>query len=31
MSYDAGHGGLDYLPCRYGASKVLFRGPRKSL
>lgn len=22
---------LDYLPCRYGNSKVLFRGPRRSL
>ncbi len=32
MSYDAmGQGGLDYLPCRYGTSKVLFRGPRRSL
>ncbi|WP_147110817.1 DUF6473 family protein [Tateyamaria sp. syn59] len=26
-----GPGGLDYLPCRYGNSKVLFRGPRRSL
>ena len=24
-------GGLDYLPCRYGRSKLLFRGPRKKL
>ncbi|MEO0937926.1 MAG: DUF6473 family protein [Pseudomonadota bacterium] len=31
MTYDMGRGGLDYLPCRYGASKILFRGPRKSL
>ncbi|MCR8824924.1 DUF6473 family protein [Pseudosulfitobacter koreensis] len=32
MTYDAmGQGPLDYLPCRYGTSKVLFRGPRKSL
>jgi len=31
MSYDKGFGGLDYLPCRYGGSKVLFRGPRKTL
>lgn len=23
--------GLDYLPCRYGASKLMFRGPRKKL
>ncbi|WP_432448810.1 DUF6473 family protein [Aliiroseovarius marinus] len=22
---------LDYLPCRYGASKILFRGPKRSL
>lgn len=32
MSYHAlSPGGLDYLPCRYGNSKVLFRGPRRSL
>ncbi len=32
MSYEAlSPGGLDYLPCRYGNSKVLFRGPRRSL
>lgn len=32
MSYQAlSPGGLDYLPCRYGHSKVLFRGPRRSL
>jgi len=32
MSFEAlGPGGLDYLPCRYGNSKVLFRGPRRSL
>lgn len=32
MSFDAlGSGGLDYLPCRYGRSKVLFRGPRRAL
>ena len=32
MSMEAlGPGGLDYLPCRYGNSKVLFRGPRRSL
>ena len=32
MSFDAlSPGGLDYLPCRYGNSKVLFRGPRRSL
>ena len=26
-----GPGALDYLPCRYGTSKLLFRGPRRSL
>ena len=32
MSFDTlGPGGLDYLPCRYGTSKILFRGPRRSL
>lgn len=32
MSYQAlSSGGLDYLPCRYGNSKVLFRGPKRSL
>ncbi|MEL6452455.1 MAG: DUF6473 family protein [Pseudomonadota bacterium] len=32
MSFDVlSPGGLDYLPCRYGSSKVLFRGPRRSL
>tara|TARA_R110002074_G_scaffold104462_3_gene225570 strand:+ start:4415 stop:5248 length:834 start_codon:yes stop_codon:yes gene_type:complete len=32
MTYDAlGPGALDYLPCRYGASKLLFRGPRRDL
>ncbi len=32
MTYDAvGQGSLDYLACRYGTSKVLFRGPRKPL
>ncbi|MFC4731454.1 DUF6473 family protein [Salipiger abyssi] len=25
------HGALDYFPCRYGRSRVLFRGPRRSL
>ena len=24
-------GSLDYFPCRYGASKLMFRGPRRSL
>ncbi|KEP69173.1 hypothetical protein DL1_05380 [Thioclava dalianensis] len=27
----AGAGALDYYPCRYGKSKLLFRGPRRSL
>ena len=32
MTFDAlGPGALDYLPCRYGSSKLLFRGPRRSL
>lgn len=32
MSFDAlSPGGLDYLPCRYGRSKVMFRGPRRNL
>jgi hypothetical protein len=32
MTYDAlGVGALDYLPCRYGTSKLLFRGPRRPL
>ena len=32
MTYDVlGPGALDYLPCRYGASKLLFRGPRRNL
>ena len=26
-----GDGALDYYPCRYGSSKLLFRGPRRSL
>lgn len=26
-----GDGSLDYLPCRYGTSKLLFRGPRRKL
>lgn len=26
-----GEAALDYLPCRYGESKLLFRGPRRSL
>jgi hypothetical protein len=32
MSYDAlGAGALDYSPCRYGTSKLLFRGPSRRL
>ncbi len=32
MTYDVlGQGPLDYLPCRYGTSKLLFRGPRREL
>ena len=26
-----GDGALDYYPCRYGSSQLLFRGPRRSL
>jgi hypothetical protein len=26
-----GEGALDYFPCRYGNSRLLFRGPRRSL
>ncbi|KEO52658.1 DUF6473 family protein [Thioclava pacifica] len=26
-----GDGALDYFPCRYGKSKLLFRGPRRAL
>lgn len=32
MAYEhAGAGALDYAPCRYGKSKLLFRGPRRNL
>lgn len=32
MSFDAtGRGGLDYLPCRYGRSRLIFRGPKRRL
>ena len=32
MSIDTmGPGALDYLPCRYGSSKLVFRGPRREL
>ncbi|MFD2172790.1 DUF6473 family protein [Rhodobacter lacus] len=27
----SGSGALDYFPCRYGKSKLLFRGPRRDL
>lgn len=32
MTYDVlGAGALDYMPCRYGHSKLLFRGPERRL
>ena len=32
MSYEKlGESSLDYLPCRYGESRLLFRGPRRRL
>lgn len=32
MTYEnPGDGSLDYYPCRYGTSRVLFRGPRRDL
>lgn len=32
MTYDVlGPGALDYLPCRYGTSKLVFRGPQREL
>lgn len=32
MAYhELGEGALDYTPCRYGKSKLLFRGPRRRL
>jgi hypothetical protein len=32
MTYDVlGPRALDYLPCRYGTSKLIFRGPRRNL
>ena len=32
MAYEyPGDGSLDYYPCRYGTSKLLFRGPRRDL
>ncbi len=29
--HGGGHGALEYYPCRYGGSRVLFRGPRRQL
>jgi len=32
MAYEfQGDGALDYVPCRYGKSKLLFRGPKRKL
>ena len=32
MAYETlGEGALDYYPCRYGKSKLLFRGPKRKL
>lgn len=32
MAYEyPAQGGLDYFPCRYGKSKLLFRGPRRRI
>lgn len=32
MAYDSlGKGSLDYFPCRYKTSKILFRGPKRDL
>jgi hypothetical protein len=32
MTYESlREGGLDYLPCHYGASRLTFRGPRRAL
>lgn len=31
MHHDAGAGALDYFPCRYGASRAVFRGPERDL
>ncbi|MFN3994558.1 MAG: DUF6473 family protein [Tabrizicola flagellatus] len=31
LHLDAGAGALDYSPCRYGASRALFRGPARDL
>lgn len=29
--YDMAQGGLNYYPCRYGRSRLMFRGPRRRL
>ncbi len=29
--HGGGHGALEYYPCRYGTSRVLFRGPRRQI
>ncbi|MCT4556645.1 MAG: DUF6473 family protein [Pelagimonas sp.] len=29
--HGGGHGALEYYPCRYGNSRILFRGPRRQL
>ncbi|MGR3368771.1 MAG: DUF6473 family protein [Sagittula sp.] len=29
--HGGGHGSLEYYPCRYGNSRVMFRGPRRDL
>jgi Domain of unknown function (DUF6473) len=31
MTIPAGAGALDYVPCRYGAAKAVFRGPARDL
>jgi hypothetical protein len=32
MTYDSmASSGLDYFPCRYGKSRLVFRGPRRKL
>jgi Domain of unknown function (DUF6473) len=31
MTIPAGAGALDYFPCRYGASRAVFRGPERDL
>jgi len=31
MKHDSAEGGLHYAPCRYGMSRIFFRGPRRRL